>query len=117
MSDSQNLADALRACTGSVQVTVRDGDDVAVSAKPGTPVAPATSDRVLSLMSEARSALLQAIYEGSHVRRQDPAPAHGSPWSEPDVPQAVLFALLDAQEAVTKALATAHALRDPLASA
>lgn len=32
VADAQGLADALKACTGSVKVTVRDGDEIAVSA-------------------------------------------------------------------------------------
>lgn len=83
----------------------------------GTPVAPAVTRRILDLLVEAQQSLEQARYEGSARRRQDPAPTHGSPWETPDLPQAVMFALLDAQSAVAKVLATAVAHTDTLASA
>lgn len=46
----------------------------------------ATTTRILELLEDARSSLLQAQYEGSHIRRQEPRPASGSPWDTPDTP-------------------------------
>lgn len=67
------------------------------------PVEPAVTRRTLCLLEDARSALAQALYEGSHKRRQDPAPTHGSPWDTPDLPESVMEALRLAQDAVSVA--------------
>lgn len=73
-----------------------------------TPVAPAVTHRTLSLLEDARSALGQALYEGQHSRRQDPAPMHGSPWDTPDLPANVLEALRLAQDAISAATEVAR---------
>ena len=46
--------------------------------------------RVAGLIQQAIDLLDQALYEGSHVRRQEPEPREFSPWSRPDLPSDVL---------------------------
>lgn len=76
-----------------------------------TPVQPVVTDRVFDLIVEADVALSQALYEGSHTQRQDPAPFHGSPWETPDLPQHVRLLVAEALNAVRKASDAARQAR------
>jgi len=56
--------------------------------------------RTKYLVTEAAALIGQAIYEGDHIKRDEPSPAADSPWSRPDLPAEVLVALQAAKVAL-----------------
>lgn len=64
------------------------------------------TDRTAFLVTEAAALLAQAIYEGDHVKRDEPSPSSDSPWNRPDLPANVLVALQSARVALNNIVAT-----------
>lgn len=78
---------------------------------PGSPVAPAVTDRIMTLLGEASMTLAQVEYEGTARKRQEPRPSHGSPWDTPDLPEPVKRAVKEAQDALDVAMSLAATYR------
>lgn len=60
--------------------------------------------RVASLIEAAKDLIVQAMYEGSHIQRQEPEPKEGSPWDRPDLPNGALVRLVNIQHDIEELL-------------
>ena len=69
--------------------------------------------RVAGLIDAAKDLVVQAMYEGSHIQRQEPAPVEGTPWDRPDLPNGALVMLVNIQHDLEVLLATHFASQTP----
>lgn len=76
-----------------------------------TNIPDAVTDHEYDRINDIYAAIRQAIYEGSHVMRQDPEPHANSPWTTPDVPIEILSALEDLSRQADALRRLAHEYR------